>query len=120
MKRRELLTRSRLIGAAPSLAPMAAHAAEPENRQAQFAASREPWTPAFTTLADDFPLTQARVRGRWAAWSVWGLRWGLPRSAWSAAAPQSRSGAPSGKNERYGRASSTARANEGRASKRAR
>lgn len=64
MKRRELLTRSLAIGSAPWLVPLAAHAAEPESWQAQFAASREPWTAAFTTPAGDYPLTKARVRGR--------------------------------------------------------
>src|SRR5437899_9986323 len=43
-----------------------------------------------------------------------------PRRKARASAPQSRSGAPGGKSGRKGRASSTARANDGRASRRAR
>jgi hypothetical protein len=48
-----------------------------------------------------------------------GLPW-FAGHGWSEGPDQSRSGAPSGKYERYGRASSTARANEGRASRRCR
>lgn len=64
MKRRELLIKSLAVGCTPWFAPGAVGAAEPESWRAQFAASREPWTPAFATLAGDFPLTRARVRGR--------------------------------------------------------
>lgn len=64
MKRRDLLTRSFAFGAVPWMAPIAAHAAESENWQAQFEASREPWASAFATPAGDFPPTRAKVRGR--------------------------------------------------------
>lgn len=64
MKRRELLTLGLAAGGLPWLATMAAPVNEPDSWQAQFAASREPWTPAFATPAGDFPLTRATVRGR--------------------------------------------------------
>lgn len=51
-------------GGLPWLVPMGAAAAEPDSWQAQFAASREPWTPVFATPAGDFPRAKARVRGR--------------------------------------------------------
>lgn len=64
MQRRELLTRALTLGAVPWLAPVGSRAAEPPSWQTQFDASRAPWTPAFATPAGDFPLTRARVRGR--------------------------------------------------------
>jgi all-trans-8'-apo-beta-carotenal 15,15'-oxygenase len=64
MKRRELLIRSLVVGSAPWIRPQSARAAEPASWQAQFAASRDPWTTAFATPAGDLPLTKAAVRGR--------------------------------------------------------
>lgn len=64
MNRRELVMSGLVGGGLTWVAPMGAPAAEPESWQAQFAASREPWTPVFATPAGDFPHTQARVRGR--------------------------------------------------------
>lgn len=64
MDRRELLLRIMATGTVPFLAPSAGHAAVPESWPSQFEASVEPWKPAFATAAADFPLTAARVRGR--------------------------------------------------------
>lgn len=64
MRRRELLTRSLAAATLPWLVPAAAQAAEPDAWQAQFAASREPWTPAFVTPPGDFPLKKVTARGR--------------------------------------------------------
>jgi len=64
LKRRELMLRCLAGGSAPWFAPLAGQAAGPESWQAQFEASRQPWTPAFATPASDFHMTLARVRGR--------------------------------------------------------
>ncbi|MET0543916.1 MAG: carotenoid oxygenase family protein [Variovorax sp.] len=70
MDRRELLRRLAAAGSAPTLLALpsfsfrAAHAAAPQNWQAQFDASNVPWKPAFQTPAGDLPSTVATVRGR--------------------------------------------------------
>lgn len=67
MDRRKLLLRVLAAGSMPLLPSMSAHADTldaPDTWRAQFDASTAPWKSAFATPKGDWPLTAAKVRGR--------------------------------------------------------
>ena len=64
MNPRELLLRIAVGGSVPLLAPLSGHAAEYKTGSSLFKSGEPRWQSAFATADDDYPLTAAKVRGR--------------------------------------------------------